>query len=86
MANTTQTSLGVLIPELWSSAIYRYFEKALTMRPFFDDYSSMVKGKGDTIHIPEIQETTVGTKAADGDVSYTTNTETKVSLDRRAHV
>lgn len=77
--------LGVMIPQLWSSAIFRYFEKALTLRPFFDDYSSLVKGKGDTIHIPEIQETTVGTKAADTNVTYTTNVETEVALNVDQH-
>jgi len=72
--------LGVMIPALWSSAIYRYFEKALTFRPFFDDYSSLVKSKGDTIYIPEIQETTVAEKSADTNVTYTRNVETAVTL------
>ena len=51
--------LDVMIPELWSEAIMRYFEKQLVMRPFFDDYSSLVQGKGDVIHLPSIQEVAV---------------------------
>ena len=77
--------LGVMIPELWSSAIFRYFEKALTFRPFFDDYSSLVRGKGDAINIPEIQEVTVGAKAANTNVSYTTNVETSLQLQIDKH-
>ena len=77
--------LGVMIPELWSSAIMRYFEKALTMRPFFDDYSPLVKNKGDAINLPEIQETTVGTKAADTNVTYTRNVETSLQLQIDKH-
>ena len=72
--------LGVMIPALWASAIYRYFEKALVFKPFFDDYSSMVKSKGDTLYLPEIQETTVAAKAANTAVTYTTNVETAVTL------
>ena len=74
------THWDALVPEMWSSAIYRYFEKALVFKPFFDDYSSLVKGKGDTIHIPEIQEVGSGTKGAGADLSYATNTETTVDL------
>ena len=72
--------LGVMIPALWASAIYRYFEKALVFKPFFDDYSSMVKNKGDTLYLPEIQETTVDEKSANTAVTYTTNVETAVTL------
>jgi len=77
--------LGVMIPALWSSAIMRYFEKALTMRPFFDDYSSLVKSKGDSINLPEIQETTVAEKSANTNVTYTTNVETSLSLQIDKH-
>ena len=77
--------LGVLIPALWSSAIFRYFEKALTFRPFFDDFSSLVKGKGDTIYLPELQETTVAEKSANAAVTYTTNVETAVTMNIDKH-
>jgi len=72
--------LGVMIPALWSSAVFRYFEKALVFRPFFDDYSSLVKGKGDTINLPEIQEVATAEKSANTNVTYTTNVETSLSL------
>jgi len=74
------THWDLLVPEMWSSAIYRYFEKALVFKPFFDDYSSLVSSKGDTILIPEIQEVASGTKGAGDDISYATNTEGVLSL------
>ena len=48
--------VDVFIPELWADGIYRYFEKNLVFKSFFDDYSSLVKGKGDVLHIPTVQE------------------------------
>ena len=50
--------LDVAIPELWADAVYRYFEKQLVFKPFFDDYSSLVQGKGDTLNIPTGSEIT----------------------------
>jgi hypothetical protein len=55
---TGETDLDLAIPELWASAIYGYFEAALVLRPICDDYSALVKGKGDAINIPEIPEVT----------------------------
>ena len=77
--------LGVMIPALWSSAIYRYFEKSLVLRPFFDDYSSLVRGKGDTINLPEIQEVASAEKSANTGITYTTNVETSVALTIDKH-
>ena len=44
--NPDASHLDVFIPELWSDGIYRYFEKNLVLKPFFDDYSSMAQGRG----------------------------------------
>ena len=68
------------IPELWADGIYRYFEKNLVFKPFFDDYSSLVKGKGDTLHIPTVQEVAVSTKTENAGVAYSVNTETAIDL------
>ena len=72
--------LDKMIPELWSEAIMRYFDKQLVMRPFFDDYSSLVQGKGDVIHLPSIQEVAVGDKTANEGVTYSVNTETEIQI------
>jgi len=63
---TGETDLDLAIPELWASAIYGYFEAALVLRPICDDYSALVKGKGDAINIPEIPEVTGLTDKAEG--------------------
>jgi hypothetical protein len=76
----TGAQLDVMIPELWSDAIMRYFDKSLVFKPFFDDYSSLVQGKGDNLHIPTIQEVAVSDKDANTGVAYSVNTETKISL------
>ena len=55
---TGETDLDLAIPELWASAIFGYFEAKLVLRGICDDYSALVKGKGDTINIPEIPEVT----------------------------
>ena len=65
--------------------VYRYFEKNLVLKPFFDDYSSLVKGRGDTLHIPTIQEVASADKSADTAVSYTANIETTISLSIDQH-
>ena len=77
--------VDVFIPELWSDGIMRYFEKALVLKPFFDDYSSLVQGRGDVLHIPTIQEVATATKAANDGVDYSVNTETEIQLQIDQH-
>lgn len=77
--------VDVFIPELWSDGIMRYFEKALVLKPFFDDYSSLVQGRGDVLHIPTIQEVATATKGANNGVDYSVNTETEIQLQIDQH-
>tara|TARA_X000001382_G_scaffold23175_1_gene14090 strand:+ start:1 stop:945 length:945 start_codon:yes stop_codon:yes gene_type:complete len=72
--------VDVFIPQLWADGIYRYFEKNLIFKPFFDDYSALCQGKGDTIHIPTVQEVAVSTKTENTGVAYSVNTETSIDL------
>ena len=78
--------VDVFIPELWSAGIYRYFEKNLVLKPFFDDYSSLVQGKSDVLHIPTVQEVATATKTENTGVAYTVNTETKIDLAIDQHI
>ena len=82
---TQKSDVDVFVPELWSDGVYRYFEKALTLKPFFDDYSSLVQGRGDTLHIPTIQEVSSADKSANTAVEYTANVETTISLSIDQH-
>lgn len=81
----TGSHLDVFIPELWADGIYRYFEKNLVLKPFFDDYSSLVQGRGDTLHIPTVQEVAVSDKSANSGVAYSVNTETDIQLSIDQH-
>ena len=63
---TGETDLDLAIPELWAKMIYGYFEASLILKPICDDYSALVKGKGDAINIPEIPEVTGLTDKSEG--------------------
>jgi len=74
------TEVDAFIPEIWSSAVFGYLERALRWRDKVDDYSSMVTAGGDRIHVPTISEVTVNDKAENTIVQYDSTTESKVSL------
>ena len=50
------------------------------LKPFFDDYSSLVQGAGDVLHIPTMQEVASADKGANTGVVYSVNTETDIDL------
>lgn len=77
---TQKTDVEVFVPELWSDGVYRYFEKSLILKPFFDDYSSLVQGRGDVLHIPTVQEVASADKSANTSVEFTANVETDIDL------
>ena len=81
----TGSHLDVFIPELWADGVYRYFEKNLVFKPFFDDYSSLVAGRGDVLHIPSVQEVASADKSANAGVAYSVNTETDIDLSIDQH-
>ena len=67
------TSGDGFIPEVWSDAIYSFFFRANKLRGSVDDYSALVKGKGDKINIPAILMQTAQSKGASDAVSWDTN-------------
>ena len=81
----TGSHLDVFIPELWADGVYSYFEKNLVFKPFFDDYSSLVAGRGDVLQIPTVQEVASDDKSANTGVAYTVNTETDIDLSIDQH-
>ena len=86
---TGVTDYDLLIPELWASAIMGYFEASLVLRPICDDYSSLVKGRGDTINIPEIAEVTgLNDKGEGSSVVYADETvaDTNLAIDKHKYV
>ena len=86
MAYLDTTTGGVFIPELWAEPIYKYFEASLKLRGSVDDYSAMVKGSGDTVHIPKIAMDGVNDKGASTAVTFSASgTETEIQLSINKH-
>ena len=54
--NTGLAEVNVFIPELWSEYVYDYLNRKLVFRPLVDDFSDLVQGKGDVIHVPMLSE------------------------------
>jgi len=86
MAHFNTTTGDVFIPEIWSEAIYKYFEAGLKLRGSVDDYSSLVTSGGDTINIPKIAMDGTNDKAVNTEVTYSiSGTETSVALAINKH-
>ena len=67
------TSGAGFVPDLWADAIYSFFFRANKLRATVDDYSSLVKNKGDSINIPAILMQTAQTKTGSAEVAWDTN-------------
>tara|TARA_Y100001963_G_scaffold23448_1_gene31100 strand:+ start:5467 stop:6333 length:867 start_codon:yes stop_codon:yes gene_type:complete len=82
------TTVGAnFIPEIWAEPIYKYFEAKLKLRSSVDDFSALVKGGGDTLHIPKIAMDGTETKAVSTAVTFSAGTspEGKVDLSIDKH-
>jgi len=84
VANITTTTAAVFIPEVWSLETLRAAEASLTMAPMIKRYDSLVRGRGDTIHIPNISNLTANDKTQGSEVTTQaiTETETSISIDQ----
>ena len=81
MAYLDTTTGANFIPELWADPIFKYFEAKLKLRDSVSDYSALVKGAGDTVHIPKIAMDGTETKAVSTAVTFSASgTEGKVDL------
>jgi len=76
----TTTTAGVFIPELWSVETLRATERALVMAPLVKRYDSLVKSRGDTVHIPHVSNLSVTEKTANTAVTPQTITETETTI------
>ena len=86
MAMLDITTGAEFIPELWSKPIYKYFKRQNKLRGSVDDYSSMVKGQGDTIHIPKIALKSAVLKVKSTEVDFSTaGTATSLALSIDKH-
>ena len=74
------------IPEVWAEPIYKFFMAKLKLKNSVSDYSSLVKGAGDTVHVPKIQMDGTNDKSASSAVSFSiAGTEGKVDLSINKH-
>ena len=70
----------------WSSEVKRAVESNLTMaRLVMRDFEGDIKQKGDTVHIVDISNLSVGDKSASSNVAYETITEDKTSITIDKH-
>ena len=85
-AHTTSTA-DDFVPELWSDGIYRYFERGTIIKNLVEDYSSLVKGSGDIVNIPQIDFDASSDKAANTLVTYdaTATTVTQLAIDKHKY-
>jgi len=84
MADITTTTAAVFIPELWSMETLRQQEAALVVAPLVKRYDSLVKGRGDTVHIPEVSNLVANDKVANTDVTLQSITESErtIAIDK----
>jgi len=85
MANVTVTTAANFIPEMWRDAILDYAERRFSLRNQVSDFSSMLSGGGDILHIPKVTEETAASKSADTAVTYSANTDGKIDLTVNQH-
>ena len=83
----TTTSADDFVPELWSDGIYRYFERGTIFKNLVEDYSSLVKGSGDIVNIPQIDFDASSDKAIDTLVTYdaTATTVTQLAINKHKY-
>jgi len=74
-----------MIPELWRDAILDYAERKFVLRNQVLDFSSMLSGGGDILHIPKVTEETAAAKSAGSAVTYSANTDGKIDLTVDQH-
>ena len=85
-SQASDTELAVFIPQIWTDAVRASFKKSLVMANLGTDYSSLVTGGGDTIHIPSVADVAdAAVKAPHVPVNYTNATEDKLSIEISQH-
>ena len=86
MAFLDKTTGAEFIPELWADPIYKFYKETNKLAGSVDDYSALVKGAGDTVHIPKIALKAPVAKVKSTIVDFSTAaTAGKVSLSIDKH-
>ena len=86
MAYLDNTTGAEFIPELWAEPIFKFYKRANKLANSVDDYSALVKGAGDTVHIPKIALKAAVAKVKSTIVDFSTAaTAGKVDLSINKH-
>lgn len=86
MANeSTNLTQAVFIPELWAPEIQMFTKSKLVMAPRVKRFDSLIKGKGDTIHVPKVAVMTTTAKSRGVDVVPSANTESEFTMSIDQH-
>ena len=81
----TVTTGASFIPEVWSMETLRATEDALVMAPLVKRFDTLVTGKGDTIHIPNVSNLSANSKTANTQVTLQAPTESDTSISINTH-
>ena len=85
-SQASDTELAVFIPEIWAQAVRASFKKGLVLGNLGTDFSSLVSGGGDIVHIPSVADVAnIATKDPHVPVNYTNATEDKIDLNVTTH-
>ena len=85
-SQASDTELAVFIPEIWAKAVRASFKRGLVLANVGTDYSSLLSGGGDVVHIPSVADVAnIATKAQYVPVNYTNATEDKIDLTVTTH-
>ena len=84
MANITTPTAAVFLPEVWSMETLRAAEKALVMAGLVKRYDSLVKSRGDTIHVPNISNLSANDKSQGSETTTQSivESETQISINK----
>jgi N4-gp56 family major capsid protein len=83
---TLLAEADVFIPEIWTDAIRASFNKKLVLGDLASDYSALVSGGGDKIHIPTYQDVADAQQKSQGvPINFATNTEVEHSITIDQH-
>jgi len=77
MADITVTTAAVLIPEIWARETQQAREREVVLLKLVKRFDAEVKGRGDTVRIPNIARIPITTVPAGGAIVATANTETE---------
>ena len=85
MAEVTPSTAANFIPEMWRDAIMDFAMRKFQIRNQVSDFSSLMSGGGDILHIPKVTEETAATLSSGSAVTYGANTDGEVQLTVDQH-